>query len=86
MWLYVWGTLNSIEKEIIIYMVENENVSWSKLNNEFSYAKSTITKYIRSLLNKGIIMYTYEGKYVLSDLMLKKWLEIKRKNDGIYPA
>ncbi len=86
MWLYVWGTLNSIEKEIIIYVVENENVNWSKLYNEFSYAKSTITKYIHSLLNKGIIMYTYDGEYVLSDLMLKKWLEIKRENDGIYPA
>lgn len=86
MWLYVWGTLNPIEKEIIIFMVENNNVNWSKLNDEFNYAKSTITKYIRSLLNKGIIEYTYNEEYVLSDSMLKTWLEIKYENDGIYPA
>ena len=85
-WLYVWGRLSSIEKEIIIYMVENENVSWSKLFNELDYAKSTVTKYIDSLLNKGIIDYTHNNKYVLSDKMLKTWLKIKYDNDGIYPA
>lgn len=86
MWLYVWGTLNPIEKEIIIFMVENNNVNWSKLNDEFNYAKSTISKYVRLLLNKGIIEYTYNEEYVLSDSMLKTWLEIKYENDGIYPA
>lgn len=49
------GTLNSIEKEIIIFMVENENVTFSLLNNEMDYPNSTITKYIGSLLNNGII-------------------------------
>ena len=86
MWLYVWGTLTRIEKEIIIFMVENKNVTWSMLNNEMIYAKSTITKYIDSLLNKGIIEHTFNKEYVLSDKMLKTWLEIKYGNDGIYPA
>jgi len=86
MWLYVWGTLTSIEKEIIIFLVENENVTWSLLNEEFKYAKSTITKYLNSLLNKGVIEHTFDKKYILSDKMLKTWLEIKYENDGIYPA
>ncbi len=86
MWLYAWGTLSSIEKEIIIFMVENEPVTWALLYNELNYAKSTITKYIDSLLNKGIIEHTFDKKYILSDKMLKTWLEIKYENDGIYPA
>jgi len=49
------------------------------------YAKSTITKYVDSLLNKGVIEHTYKKEYVLSDKMLKTWLEIKYSNDGIYP-
>lgn len=86
MWLYVWGTLTSIEKEMIIFMVENEHVTWSLLNNEMDYAKSTITKYIDSLLNKGIIEHTFNKEYVLCDKMLKTLLEIKYENEGIYPA
>lgn len=80
------GTLNSIEKEIIIFMVENENVTFSLLNNEMDYPNSTITKYIDSLLNKGIIEYTSNKEYALLDQMLKTWIEIKYKNDGIYPV
>ena len=80
------GTLNSIEKEIIIFMVENENVTFSLLNNEMDYPNSTITKYIGSLLNKGIIEYTSNKEYALLDQMLKTWIEIKYKNDGIYPV
>lgn len=86
MWLYIWGTLTPIEKEMIIFMVENEHVTWSLLNNELDYAKSTITKYIDSLLNKGIIEHTFNKEYILSDKMLKTWLEVKYENDGIYPA
>ena len=86
MWLYVWGTLKSIEKEIIIFLVENKNVNGVMLNQHLDYAKSTIAKYINSLLNKGIIEHTYNKKYCLSDKMLKTWLEIKYENDGIYPA
>ena len=86
MWLYVWGALTSIEKEIIIFMVENQHVTWSLLNNNLNYAKSTITKYLDSLLNKGIIEHTYNKEYVLSDKMIKTWLEIKYEHDGIYPA
>lgn len=86
MWLYVWGTLTKIEKEMIIYMVENDHVTWPLLKKELNYAKSTITKYIDLLLNKGIIERTYNKEYILSDKMLKTWLEIKYANDGIYPS
>ena len=67
-------------------MVENENVTFSLLNNEMDYPNSTITKYIGSLLNKGIIEYTSNKEYALLDQMLKTWIEIKYKNDGIYPV
>lgn len=85
MWLYAWGTLTKIEKEMIVYMVEHEYATWPILKEELGYAKSTITKYIDSLLNKGIIEYTYDKKYIITDKMLKMWLEIKYANDGIYP-
>ena len=67
-------------------MVENENVTFSLLNNEMDYPNSTIAKYIGSLLNKGIIEYTSNKEYALLDQMLKTWIEIKYKNDGIYPV
>ena len=86
MWIYVWGRLNVSEKEIIITLVENDGSSWTNLADELEFTKPTISKYLDSLTNKGIVEYDYmEGKYIISDKMLKTWLEIKKEQNGIYP-
>lgn len=86
MWIYVWGRLNESEKEIIIKLIENNGSSWTDLVDELEFTKPTISKYLDSLTNKGIVEYDYmEGKYIISDKMLKTWLEIKKEQNGIYP-
>lgn len=86
MWIYVWGRLNNTEKEIIIKLMENNGSNWTGLTEELNYTKPTVTKYIDSLTNKGIIEYDYnEGKYDICDNMLKTWLKIKYRYNGRYP-
>ncbi len=86
MWIYVWGRLNKSEREIVIHLVENDGCDWTKLINELEYTKPTISKYLDSLTNKGIVEYDYKnGKYIISDKMLKTWLTTKYKQNGRYP-
>ena len=83
MWIYIWGRLNSGEKDFIIYLLEHDGATRSELDSQFDYSKSSITRFIDSLTNKGII--EFDGKFVLVDKMLKLWLEIKFKTNGFYP-
>ena len=85
MWLFVWGNLSIIEKEILISIVESdEKVNWKYLTKKLDYSTTTLSKYLDSLNNKGIIKY-YVNEYVLSDIMLERWLKIKYENEGKYP-
>ena len=85
MWLFVWGNLSIIEKEILITIVESdEKVNWKYLTKKLDYSTTTLSKYLDSLNNKGIIKY-YVNEYVLSDIMLERWLKIKYENEGKYP-
>lgn len=85
MWLYNWGRLSSIEKEIILLLLKYENLNWTKLLDLTDYSRATLTKYIDSLSNKGIIEYTIDKQYKIVDNMLKMWLKIKYNNEGKYP-
>lgn len=85
LWLSVWGTLTDMEKELIILFVEKGEMDWTTILNNITYSKVTLTKYLDILSNKGIIEYSADGKYYLSDIMLKRWLEIKHETRGRYP-
>lgn len=85
MWIYVWGRLNSAEREIIINLIENDGLSWNSLFEELPYSKPTISKYLDSLSNKGIVEYDFNRKYIISDEMLKTWLKVKYEQNGRYP-
>lgn len=85
LWLSVWGTLTNMEKELIILFVEKGEMDWTTILNNVTYSKVTLTKYLDILSNKGIIEYSADGKYYLSDIMLKRWLEIKHETRGRYP-
>ena len=84
MWLYVWGRLNDVEKDMVIAFVENDSLFLKDLNDYVNLSKTTLIKYLDSLSMKGIIRYTQEG-YVLNDDMLKTWLGWKLENEGHYP-
>ncbi len=85
MWIYIWGRLSQGEKDFIIYLLENDGASRSTLDNELSYSKSSITRFIDSLSNQGIIEFSFDKKFVLADKMLKLWLKIKFETTGFYP-
>ncbi|WP_407376307.1 hypothetical protein [Methanobrevibacter sp.] len=85
MWIYVWGRLSDGEKDFIIYLLEHEGSNRSDLDNELGYAKSSITRFIDSLSNQGIIEFNRERKFVLADKMLERWLKIKHETNGFYP-
>ena len=85
MWIYVWGRLNTIEKQIIIAILENKEISLMELSNILGFSRVTIYKHIDSLNNQGIIEFTIDKKYVIAEKMLSFWLNTKYENDGIYP-
>ena len=85
MWIYVWGRLSKGEKDFIIFLLERDGAIRRELDRELGYSKSSVTRFIDSLLNKGIIKYDSKRGYVLADEMLGLWLKIKFKNSGYYP-
>jgi hypothetical protein len=85
MWIYIWGRLAQGEKDFIIYLLENNGASRSDLDNEMGYSKSSVSRFIDSLSNKGIIEFNKDKKFVLADKMLARWLKIKYDTNGFYP-
>lgn len=84
MWIKIWGTLNKYEKKIICAMLNKEDISWSELERNLDMSSTTLTKYIRTLQDKGIINY-FDSNYNLEDLMLKTWLNHEKERTGVYP-
>lgn len=85
MWLYIWGNLTRQEKEIIKILTDNNELAWNELLEKCSFSKATLTKYIDSLNNQGMIKYTYKNTYSLNDSMIKTWLKHKKETEGQYP-
>lgn len=85
MWLYIWGRLTNPEKEIITLLVENNELTWNELLKKCNFSKATLSKYIDSLNNQGIIRYNFNDTYVLNDEMIRTWLSYKKENEGQYP-
>ena len=85
MWLYIWGRLKVQEKEIIKLLVENEELSWNDLLNKCDFSKATLSKYIDSLNNQGVLKYTFNDTYALNDEMIRTWLLHKKETEGQYP-
>ena len=84
-WIYVWGRLSRGEKDFIIYLLENDGAIRSQIKSDLKYSNSSITRFIDSLSNRGIIEFSRDNKFVLADTMLEKWLKIKFKTAGFYP-
>lgn len=84
MWLYVWGHLNDVEKDLVKLFVENDSLFLKDIQELMSLSKTTLIKYIDSLSMKGIIIYSKNG-YHLNDDMLKTWLLHKLETEGHYP-
>lgn len=85
MWIYIWGRLSQGEKDFIIYLLEHEGAKRATLDKQLGYSKSSISRFIDSLSNQGIIEFSRDKKFVLADKMLQFWLKIKLETNGCYP-
>ncbi len=86
MWIYIWGRLSPGEKDFIIYLLEHDGSSRATLDKHLGYSKSSVTRFIDSLLNQGIIEFnSLNQKFVLADKILEFWLKIKLETTGCYP-
>lgn len=83
--IYVCGRLSDGEKDFIIYLLEHGGSKRADLDNELGYAKSSITRFIDSLSNQGIIEFNRDRRFVLADKMLEMWLKIKHETMGFTP-
>lgn len=84
MWIRVWGSLNKYEKEILKSLLPKDGRRWSEILKTTTFSTKTLDKYLNTLQNKGILRYD-GNNYSFADLMLKKYLEIEKKNNGVYP-
>ena len=85
MWIYIWGRLSKGEKDFIIYLLEHNEATRATLDKQLGYSKSSVTRFIDSLSNQGIIEFSQNKKFVLADNMLQFWLKIKFETTGCYP-
>jgi len=86
MWIYIWGRLSQGEKDFIIYLLEHNGATRSTLDKQLGYSKSSVSRFIDSLSNQGIIEFnTMDKKFVLADKILQFWLKIKLETNGCYP-
>ena len=84
MWIRIWGQLNKYEKNILIYLCEKGESKWTNILNDIGISKSTLTKNLSNLKNKGIIEYN-KPYYFIYDNMLKTWLLEEKERNGFYP-
>lgn len=79
------GKIISRRKRLYLYLLEHDGATRSTLDKQLGYAKSSVTRFIDSLSNQGIIEFSYDKKFVLADKMLQFWLKIKFETSGCYP-
>ena len=84
MWIKIWSSLNSNEKNIVKELVDEDCLTWSELLEKTDITRGTFNKYLTNLKDKGILSYT-NRKYYIEDEMLKTWLKYEKEVYGIYP-
>lgn len=72
--IITYSQLNVQEKEILNHMLGEEYTSWTELHKKLPFNKGTLTKYLKTLLNKSIIEKD-KRRYYIKDIMLKEYLK-----------
>lgn len=84
LWMSIWATLNQREKYLITLLVEHGPQTWKDLSQRSDFSPNTISKYLNSLKNKGIVTHL-DRKYRVDDHMLSAWLKYREEKDGFFP-
>ena len=79
----VWLGLTFRQQSIIILLLEKP-LRRIDLANEFAVSSGSLSNYLNNLQNQGLIRLN-NGLYEISEPILKRWLELEFKQNGIYP-
>ena len=78
-----WNTLTTKEKDIIIALIDSP-LKRIDLARKLHVKSGSLSDKLNKLQNLDLIHFS-EGKYEISEKMLKRWLEIEYSKKGIYP-
>lgn len=79
----MWVRLLFRQQSIIILLLEKP-LRRIDLANEFAVSSGSLSNYLNNLQNQGLIRLN-NGLYEISEPILKRWLELEFKQNGIYP-
>ena len=78
-----WNRLTLKEKDIVIALMDSP-LKRVELAQKLNVKSGSLSDKLNKLLNLGLIHFT-NGKYEISEKLLKRWLEIEYSQKGIYP-
>ena len=78
-----WNRLTTKEKDIIIALIDSP-LKRIDLARKLHVKSGSLSDKLNKLQNLDLIHFS-EGKYEISEKMLKRWLEIEYSKKGIYP-
>ncbi len=84
LWMGIWATLSHREKHLVTILVEYGPQTWKDLSERSEFTPKTLSKYLDSLKNRGIITHL-NRKYQVDDHMLSSWLKYRKEKDGYFP-
>ena len=78
-----WNRLTLKEKDLIIALMDSP-LKRIDIARKLNVESGSLSDKLNKLLNLGLITFT-DGKYEISEKLLKRWLEIEYSQKGIYP-
>ena len=79
----IWVRLSFREQTIIIILLEKP-LKRIDIANEFGISSGSLSNYLNNLQNQELIRLN-DGLYEISEPILKRWLELEFKENGVYP-
>ena len=82
-WINKWYVLTIREKEIMLALL-NQPLKRIEIANKLNVKSGSLSLKLNKLINIDFISII-NGKYMISQNLVKKWLEVEHKKRGIYP-
>jgi len=76
--------LDLVEQKIITNII-NEGTERKKIANELNRTSGSLSRYLNKLQNIDFIENMGNGKYRVSETILKAWLKKEYKDKGVFP-
>ncbi len=80
----LWGGLDLVEQKIITTII-NDVTERKMIANELNRTSGSLGRHLNKLQNIGFIENMGNGKYGISETILKSWLKKEYKDKGVFP-